>query len=113
MTRREYKTAWEAAKRRRFRQAGSETVTLELPGAVAKNLRAGKPYGWSIEQYVRRRLMIAFGGGRPIPSAKKVPVVAVPVKLGPSVARNSPCPCGSGRKFKACCGKAALTARFN
>ncbi|MEI6713756.1 MAG: preprotein translocase subunit SecA [Verrucomicrobiota bacterium] len=25
-----------------------------------------------------------------------------------SVGRNDPCPCGSGRKFKACCGKAEL-----
>lgn len=113
MRRREYKTQWEAVKRRRVRESRSETITLELPLAVVRNLRAGKPYGWSIEQYVRRRLMIAFGGGRPIPSAKKVPVVAVPVKLGPSVARNSLCPCGSGRKFKACCGKAALTARLD
>ena len=26
----------------------------------------------------------------------------------PKVGRNDPCPCGSGRKFKACCGKAAV-----
>lgn len=25
---------------------------------------------------------------------------------GPKVGRNDPCPCGSGRKFKACCGEA-------
>ncbi len=24
----------------------------------------------------------------------------------PKVGRNEPCPCGSGRKFKKCCGKA-------
>ncbi|HAV61403.1 MAG TPA: hypothetical protein DCY13_03455, partial [Verrucomicrobiales bacterium] len=23
----------------------------------------------------------------------------------PKVGRNDPCPCGSGRKFKKCCGK--------
>jgi uncharacterized protein YecA (UPF0149 family) len=23
---------------------------------------------------------------------------------GPKVGRNDPCPCGSGRKFKKCCG---------
>ena len=26
----------------------------------------------------------------------------------PKVGRNDPCPCGSGKKFKACCGKAAI-----
>ena len=30
---------------------------------------------------------------------------ALPVKRpGPKVGRNDPCPCGSGRKFKKCCG---------
>ena len=26
-------------------------------------------------------------------------------RAGPKVGRNDPCPCGSGRKYKACCGK--------
>jgi preprotein translocase subunit SecA len=29
---------------------------------------------------------------------------AQPVQIG----RNDPCPCGSGRKFKACCGKGTV-----
>ncbi|GHT12231.1 protein translocase subunit SecA 1 [Planctomycetales bacterium] len=28
-----------------------------------------------------------------------------PVYKGPAVGRNDPCPCGSGKKYKACCGK--------
>ena len=28
-----------------------------------------------------------------------------PVKAGPKVGRNDPCPCGSGKKYKHCCGK--------
>jgi len=32
------------------------------------------------------------------------PVKAEPVKAKPKVGRNDPCPCGSGRKFKKCCG---------
>ena len=27
------------------------------------------------------------------------------VREGPKVGRNDPCPCGSGKKFKKCCGK--------
>ena len=34
---------------------------------------------------------------------------AIPVKVrdasGHKVGRNDPCPCGSGKKFKKCCGK--------
>jgi uncharacterized protein YecA (UPF0149 family) len=25
----------------------------------------------------------------------------------PKVGRNEPCPCGSGKKFKSCCGRSA------
>jgi hypothetical protein len=31
------------------------------------------------------------------------PVVA-PRRVATKVGRNAPCPCGSGRKFKVCCG---------
>ena len=31
-------------------------------------------------------------------------VAVPPVRRGPKVGRNEPCPCGSGRKFKRCCG---------
>jgi len=30
-----------------------------------------------------------------------------PVVKGPQPGRNDPCPCGSGKKFKKCCGAAA------
>jgi uncharacterized protein YecA (UPF0149 family) len=26
-------------------------------------------------------------------------------RINPKVGRNNPCPCGSGNKFKKCCGK--------
>ena len=31
---------------------------------------------------------------------KKVPIVT-----GPKIGRNDPCPCGSGKKYKKCCGR--------
>ena len=31
-------------------------------------------------------------------------VVPAPIRSGPKVGRNDPCPCGSGKKYKACCG---------
>ena len=33
---------------------------------------------------------------------------AKPVRSGPKVGRNDPCPCGSGKKFKSCCIAAQL-----
>ncbi|MGD0251260.1 MAG: preprotein translocase subunit SecA [Verrucomicrobiota bacterium] len=30
---------------------------------------------------------------------------AKPVRTGPKVGRNDPCPCGSGKKYKHCCGR--------
>jgi uncharacterized protein len=35
---------------------------------------------------------------------KPPPAGAVPVRTTPKIGRNDPCPCGSGRKFKKCCG---------
>ena len=32
-------------------------------------------------------------------------VKAKPARTGPKVGRNDPCPCGSGKKYKQCCGK--------
>ena len=35
------------------------------------------------------------------------PVKQEPIKVGPKIGRNDPCPCGSGKKFKNCHGKDA------
>jgi uncharacterized protein YecA (UPF0149 family) len=29
-------------------------------------------------------------------------------RIAPKVGRNEPCPCGSGKKFKQCCGRVTL-----
>jgi preprotein translocase subunit SecA len=36
-----------------------------------------------------------------------VPVKQEPVKVGPKIGRNDPCPCGSGKKYKNCHGREA------
>jgi len=45
----------------------------------------------------------AGGGRRPEPS-EQVQAVAPIRQRGPKVGRNDPCPCGSGKKYKKCCG---------
>ena len=36
--------------------------------------------------------------------SESAPAKKTPVKAGKKVGRNDPCPCGSGKKYKACCG---------
>ena len=38
------------------------------------------------------------------PGQKRVVRTAQPKKNPPKVGRNDPCPCGSGKKYKKCCG---------
>jgi len=37
-------------------------------------------------------------------STKPAERAPTPIRSGPKVGRNDPCPCGSGKKYKACCG---------
>jgi len=43
-------------------------------------------------------------GGQP-QSPDAPPVKRVPVKVEERIGRNDPCPCGSGKKYKKCCGR--------
>jgi preprotein translocase subunit SecA len=50
----------------------------------------------------------ASSGGNPsdvVSEASEAVAKAKPIRTGPKVGRNDPCPCGSGKKFKQCCGK--------
>jgi preprotein translocase subunit SecA len=44
-------------------------------------------------------------GSEVVSEANEVIAKAAPVRMGPKVGRNDPCPCGSGKKYKQCCGK--------
>jgi preprotein translocase subunit SecA len=37
-------------------------------------------------------------------AAREAASNGAPRKAAPSVGRNEPCPCGSGKKYKKCCG---------
>ncbi len=50
------------------------------------------------------------GGAKPkasdvVSEAAEAAERAKPVRSGPKVGRNDPCPCGSGKKYKQCCGR--------
>jgi preprotein translocase subunit SecA len=73
----------------------------------------------------KKDLAELFGGGQPAQSARIAatqpqpiddetateesgPTIHLPVRREqPKVGRNEPCPCGSGKKFKQCCGRGA------
>ena len=51
------------------------------------------------ERYAQRN---GNGDGEPIEEKK-----LEPIRVGPKIGRNDPCPCGSGKKYKNCHGKDA------
>jgi uncharacterized protein YecA (UPF0149 family) len=95
--RRRYKTRWERAKRQRLREAEFEVVELEIPRSLAKKLHAWTPKGVGFKNFLRQLLSAGVGGKPAFESIVVEPRVVV--------SRNARCPCGSGRKFKRCCGE--------
>jgi len=54
-----------------------------------------------------RDLDLSFSGGRTEESRNNEnhEKKHQPVRKGPKIGRNDPCPCGSGKKYKHCCGR--------
>ena len=52
------------------------------------------------EMHKPKEQQLVFSGGEATP-AKKKPAKRTDKKVG----RNAPCPCGSGKKYKKCCGR--------
>ena len=88
----------------------------------ASSLMAFENFLRSVPQQTTHQATSAFGGtttGTSTATARRGPsqgsdIVseaaaavekAKPVRVGPKVGRNDPCPCGSGKKYKHCCGK--------
>ena len=64
--------------------------------ALAELEGRGSAPGWQVTLGPREMGMPRFGeGGGPL---------QMPVRVGPKIGRNEPCPCGSGKKYKRCCG---------
>jgi preprotein translocase subunit SecA len=51
--------------------------------------------------------MMSQVAGRPVHAvpARRPPPPGAPAAGAPPVGRNDPCPCGSGKKYKKCCGR--------
>ena len=69
-------------------------------GGVWRGARVAEPTAQSAQSEasgIRRQQQAAISG-----SAR--PDRPEPIKAAGRVGRNDPCPCGSGKKFKKCCG---------
>ena len=65
---------------------------MEKDGVDFKSIRQMKKWMKNHEAELRAE------GGAPVQKVETV------VHEGPRVGRNDPCPCGSGKKYKKCCG---------
>lgn len=56
-------------------------------------------------RFVREGEAWLYVDGDLSPAAATAPAPSLPVRSQPTVGRNDPCPCGSGQKWKRCCGR--------
>jgi uncharacterized protein len=73
-----------------------------------------RPYTEPVTPELRERLIAGAAAGvmniyRYFESERDTADLSLPYRrFGPKVGRNESCPCGSGKKFKHCCGKTTL-----
>ena len=74
---------------------GDEAGTVEFS---ARYRQKGKTYDHrEIAEFAKQDGTWYFVDGRP-PKTEQF------IRQGPKIGRNDPCPCGSGKKYKKCCG---------
>ncbi|HXI73839.1 MAG TPA: preprotein translocase subunit SecA [Verrucomicrobiae bacterium] len=85
----------------------------------ASSMLAFENFLRNVPQQTLHQNTSAFGGNAPTgagaskasdvvseaAAAAEAQAKARPVRTGPKVGRNDPCPCGSGKKYKNCCGR--------
>jgi len=94
-----------------FRSASSQMARLQFESRVPRRTTHQQVSSFGTGQPESPTATASTGGKNPsdmvteatefVSKAQK----AKPVRTGPKVGRNDPCPCGSGKKYKQCCGK--------
>jgi hypothetical protein len=89
-----------------FGQDEIEEALSQGPDGTLRRLREG-PHRRLLVDDVEREMSWMSGfysdEDEPLPRTGSIGVETF-VRLGPKIGRNDPCPCGSGKKFKKCCG---------
>lgn len=86
-----------------YPQEAKQPTSLTFGPDIQKLLDSGE---WDREEFkeMLRSMGLPVDGLNAIPAdgeKETAPIIPLPVKVG----RNDPCPCGSGKKYKNCCGK--------
>jgi len=90
-----------------FRAATNLAAFENMLNTLSKSAKSTGPDSGSAAGFDR---FSAPSASAPPPSAPSAPPVATPVvRDAPKVGRNDPCPCGSGKKYKKCCGIGAAS----
>ena len=84
-----------------FRSASNLMAFEQFLASLPQFLQSPDESGGVIETREPARLQ------QPEPSLDAILAARQKVQQPVQVGRNDPCPCGSGRKFKMCCGKSA------
>jgi preprotein translocase subunit SecA len=83
------------------------TIPLENESQV----KEGRQQKTDLSKMQSRKQDFDGSGTEPAPTENDyydpTPVKQQPIVVGPKIGRNDPCPCGSGKKYKACHGKDA------
>ncbi len=76
-----------------------EVTTYILKATITANVqRQAVAEGQSVRPALAgQAVATGAGGGEEKPKRQ-------PIRVGPKIGRNDPCPCGSGKKYKRCCG---------
>ncbi|WP_080173070.1 YchJ family metal-binding protein [Photobacterium toruni] len=74
-----------------YKEAGEEYILQERSRFVQESIN-GQQYWFYID------------GEYPQPPPSEQPPAPQPITVTKTVGRNDPCPCGSGKKYKKCCG---------
>ncbi|MCD6249806.1 MAG: SEC-C domain-containing protein, partial [candidate division Zixibacteria bacterium] len=76
--------------------------------AVLENKDTGYKATIFVVHAVRKAAAPIFNVG--LPTHQPAGTEAMVAKIESKISRNAPCPCGSGRKYKKCCGRRLMPA---
>ena len=83
----------EDSAKKKLTLSGKSTLTLKLGNSSRPQSADGKKM---VQVEVRKKRIV----GQKVGTTENKPKIEIDHKIG----RNDPCPCGSGKKYKKCCG---------